>query len=227
MGVEYRHFLVVDDAAWRPQSDTAARVAKVLGDWSIGTELAKAVDLSQGRSVSPEEAQVLATTGPGIAFRYRGADGAPVAALAGPSSHDDMEPADRYTMETVLILGNDYRIQWSSDNIYFNLIAPPEAVNGQPVTPDTVEPYETFYSESYTSDYILKPPVVRVEVNDFARNNVDWADCLGFWRGGLVIDFGKDLPAFVDEVHRLPARAFVDALRDAFRGPLVEIGEFY
>lgn len=227
MGIEYRHFLVVDDAAWRPEPDTAARVAKVLGDWSIGTELAEAIDLSQGQEVSPEEAKALATTGPGIALRYRGADGAPVEALAGPSSYDDVETGDRYTMETVLIVGNDYRIHWSSDSIYFNLVSPPEAVNGQPVQPDAAGSYRTFYAESYASDYVLKPPVVRVEVNDFARKNLDWADCLGFWRGGLAIDFGKDLPAFVNGVHRLPARAFVDALRDAFRGPLVEIGEFY
>ncbi|HEX7864364.1 MAG TPA: hypothetical protein VF555_05420 [Variovorax sp.] len=39
MGIEYRHFLVVDDADWRPRADTAARVAKLLADWSIGMEI--------------------------------------------------------------------------------------------------------------------------------------------------------------------------------------------
>ncbi|MDP9605124.1 UNVERIFIED_ORG: hypothetical protein J2W38_004937 [Variovorax paradoxus] len=227
MGIEYRHFLVVDDANWRPGADTAARVAKLLAEWSIGTELVEAVDLSRRENVSFEEAGVLAASGPGIALRYRGVRAAPVAALAGPSHYGGVGPSDRYTMETVLILGNDYRIQCSSDGIFFDLLSPPLAVNGQQLAPDKAECYRYLYSESFSSDYGLKPPVVRAQVEGFALKHIGWTECLGFWRGGLVIDFGKDLPGFVESVHRLPARAFVEALQDAFRGPVVEIGEFY
>ncbi|RUR65448.1 hypothetical protein EJP67_00075 [Variovorax guangxiensis] len=227
MGIEYRHFLVVDDANWRPSADTAARVAKLLAEWSIGTELVEAVDLSRRENVSFEEAGALAASGPGVALRYRGVKAAPVAALAGPSNYASVRPSDRYTTETVLILGNDYRIQHSSDSIFFDLVSPPLAVNGQQLAPDEAEPYRYIYSESFSSDYVLKPPVVRAQVEGFARKNIDWTECLGFWRGGLVIDFGKDLPGFVESVHRLPARAFVEALQDVFRGPVVEIGEFY
>ncbi len=45
MGVEYRQFMVVDDAHWRPQSDTAARVEAVLRDWSLIGEVENIVDL--------------------------------------------------------------------------------------------------------------------------------------------------------------------------------------
>src|SRR5262249_7214197 len=48
MGIEYRHFLVVDDAEWRPQSDTAARVEAVLRKWSLVDRPKEVVDLSRG-----------------------------------------------------------------------------------------------------------------------------------------------------------------------------------
>jgi hypothetical protein len=49
----------------------------------------------------------------------------------------------------------------------------------------------------------------------------------GFWRGALVLDFGKDLPAFCGKLHALPARDFVAEIIDAFRGRVVEIADFY
>ena len=40
-------------------------------------------------------------------------------------------------------------------------------------------------------------------------------------------DFGKDLPSFTDDVHMLASRDFVAAISEAFRGSIVEVGEFY
>ena len=37
MGVEYRHYLVVNDPEWRPEPDTASRVEEVLRSWGLAT----------------------------------------------------------------------------------------------------------------------------------------------------------------------------------------------
>lgn len=72
-----------------------------------------------------------------------------------------------------------------------------------------------------TSD--LEP--VEMHVEEWAKKNVGWACCNGFWRGALILDFGKDLPSFARQVHLLPARQFVYDLSEAFRGPLTQFGE--
>ncbi len=42
-----------------------------------------------------------------------------------------------------------------------------------------------------------------------------------------MIAFGKDLPAFSEKVHLLPANGFVQEIAAAFRGPIVELGGFH
>lgn len=226
MGIEYRHFLVVDDPAWLPAADTAIRVDAVLRRWSLVAQLQRVVDISEGTqksvgAVDPASVQV----GSGTVFIYAGIKGESVERIAGAN---DLDTDGRYTMRISLVLGDDYRIQWSSESIYFELIEGP-TVEGRPVAAnegDDDSPIDTLYARSFPSKGAL-PPVVRIHVEDHAKPNVAWTHCQGFWRGALVIAFGKDLPPFYRVVHALPARDFVADVAEAFRGRLVEIGEFY
>ena len=130
-------------------------------------------------------------------------------------------------MDIALVVGDDYRLHWSSDGIDFELISPPFA-NGKPVLGDEdEEPYDILFANSFPATGITSPPVVTAHIADHAQANVAWQDYQGYWRGAVVIDFGKDLPSFTDEVHQLPSRDFVAAISTAFRGSIVEVGEFY
>ncbi len=221
MGIEYRHFIVVNDAYWRPESDTVERVEAVLRDWSLIGDAAKVVDLCSGPNRNTSS-----SPGRGIALVYPGATGVVVETVAGPSAYAGISSDERYLKRTTLVLGDDYRVQWGSESIYFELKAAPLA-GGEPIAGEDDDPYDALFSASFPSDRASSPPVVVARIEAHAKPSIGWDSCLGFWRGALVLDFGKDLPAFSDRVHALPAREFVSALSAAIRGPLVEIGEFY
>ena len=226
MGVEYRHFLVVDDAHWRPLNDTVARVEAVLREWRLVDKIEQIVDLAPGADRCLRSEKSCQTPGPGVEISYAGVDGAMVDVLAGPSHYPDISASERYLKSTTLIVGEDYRVQWSTDGIWFEVVAPPLSA-GKAVVAQEDTSYTVMYSASFSSDKVDVPPTIRAHVQEYAKAQITWTDCLGYWRGGLVLDFGKDLPAFAEGVQALPSRAFVTALSDAFRGRLIEIGDFY
>jgi hypothetical protein len=225
MGVEYRHFLVVNDPNWRPENDTALRIDDILRQWLLADRLRRIVDLSTGNDMERVGSNGLVDPGRGLAFRYAGVDGSAVARIAGPSLYD-ADPDHRYTMSTWLVLGSDYRVHYSSEAFFFDLISPP-TTGGRPIEPDERESLDILFDQSFPADDATSPPVVKIHVEDHAKPHLAWSQYQGFWRGALVIDFGKDLPHFVDGVHQLPARDFIAAIGEAFRGPIVEVGEFY
>jgi hypothetical protein len=226
MGVEYRHYLVVNDPAWQPEADTASRVEAVLRSWGLAANPVEAVDLTGGRAKELPTATMAAEPGAGVGVVYAGVQGEAVARIAG-HSHYGAADQDRYLMKIVLIVGRDYRIQQSSESIYFELVEPPKAAGRPSEANDDKEPFAFAYAASFPSENPTSPPVVRAHIEENAGANIGWTNYQGFWRGGLVIDFGKDLPAFVENKHLLPEARLVTELAEAFRGPLVEVGEFY
>ena len=226
MGVEYRHFMVVDDAQWRPQPDTATRVEAVLHDWALIGEVENLVELPVSDEKRSSTSKSAASPGSGVAVVYAGVTGPAIEKIAGPSLYADITSADRYLMRTTLVIGDDYRVQWSPDGVYFELVSPPLA-NGVPIAGGDLDFHDTLFAASYPSAHATSPPVVIPRMEDRAKASLAWTSCLGFWQGGLVLNFGKDLPAFSEKVQALPAREFVAAISAALRGRIVEIGEFY
>lgn len=225
MGVEYRHFLAVDDAAWLPQPDTMARVEAVLRAWTLVGRVRKVVDLRSGIKVAFEEPVPVVAPGPGKAVFYDGVEGAAVGRLLGPPNADDVN-TEPYLQATTLVVGTDIRVQWSPDGVWFKMTRPP-MLGAVPVAETNPEFSEALFAASFEAPDGATPPVVEALVEDHARQSLAWTACCGFWRGAVVLDFGKSLPPFVDTVHRLPNRQFVNAIAAAFRAPLVEIGELY
>ncbi len=228
MGVEYRHFLVVNDATWLPNPDTMPRVEAVLRIWSLVEDLNKAFDLSDGRAKEIDYAHAKGDPGHGIALLFDGISGLPVANIAGPSFYDGILDAERYTMGTALVVGRDYRVHWSSESLYFELVSPAEQ-NGKAIAP---YPYPEdlrgcLFAESFRSEANTSPPEVEIHVADHAAANFGRSNYHGFWRGAVVIDFGKNLPGFVNDLHVLPNQNFVDAIEEAFGAEVAEIGEFF
>ncbi|WP_426339451.1 hypothetical protein ACN9MZ_24530 [Pseudoduganella sp. S-14] len=219
MGVEYRHFFVVDQENWHPEQDTFERVNKVLGSWGLNDKLLEIVDLTAGKQSRTTDASIPKGLA-GKVFKFEGPSGGTVARLAGPSLHD-CEDEERYLSEILVIVGEDYRIQWSCEGLFFELLEAPSIVY------QDEEPYGTAYAESFPSTNTTAPKV-KLHVEDFARKHLAPTECKGYWQGAVILDFGKDLPTFADEVRSLPNREFVEALRNALRAQsIIEIGEFY
>jgi hypothetical protein len=194
--------------------------------WLLNEDPPKVIDLPFADAYQqPVRASDDTTTpGGGIAIIHPGGYGQAIARIAGPSAFKTADSSDCYLMGTTLILGDDYRVQWSSDAIYFQLSSPPMA-GEVPIAAE--EACTTLFAQSFPSGDATSPPVVRARIAEYARANVAWESCLGFWRGALVLDFGKGLPAFYEHVHALPARDFVAAISAAFRGRVAEIGDLH
>ncbi len=227
MGVEYRHFLVVNEANWRQQPDTAARVDRVLREWQIVDTLNKVVNLAPGANHAELNANINQPLGHGTAFEYAGVTGAAVQRIAGDSHYPDITVEDRYTMNTTLVVGDDYRVHWSGDGIYFELQSPP-TVNGKPLIGiEDEDPYGILFSNSFPSYEATTPPVVKAHIAEYQKKQVPWQHYQGYWQAAVVIEFGKDIPLFAEGVQMLPSREFVVALGEAFRGSILEVGDFH
>lgn len=228
MGVEYRHFLVVNDPGWLPREDTASRVEAVLREWGIVVDRRRVINLADGRQTTMDLGARVGDAGHGVAILFAGTTGAAVQRVAGPSLYG-AGVDDGSTMATHLIVGTDYRVHWSSDGVWFEVTAAP-LHGGEPYDsyPDE-ESVDTLYDQSYWSegDDLTSPPTVKAHVAEHSAGHVGWNNYAGVWRGAVVIEFGKDLPSFSDALHRLPNREFVQALEGAFRADLAEVGEFY
>jgi hypothetical protein len=230
VGIEYRHFLVVNDETWLPKPDTIAGVEAALRKWSLVEELKQVLDLSHFSNGEPTEidhARAKGDPGHGLALFFGGILGQPVVNIAGAALHNGISDAERYTMGVALVVGCDYRVHWSSEGLYFELVAPPRQ-GRDPIIPYPVDYVpEILYAQSFPCDGNTSPPQVKIHVADHAETNFGRSNYQGFWRGAVVINFGKNLPAFVQDLHALPNQDFVDAIEEAFHAEIAEIGEFF
>jgi len=88
-------------------------------------------------------------------------------------------------------------------------------------------PISKLFDDFQSADVSTTPPSVKMHVTRSEPRFHDWEIYNGFWRGGVALDFGKDLPKFCEGVRVLTSREFVNDLTEAFRAPLVELGSFY
>ncbi|MFO0585076.1 MAG: hypothetical protein U0229_22595 [Anaeromyxobacter sp.] len=223
MGVEYQHTLAVDDLAWRPSADTASRVEKALRTWGLIGSLEKVVDLTTGNALSPA---LPADPGRGVGLAFTGVEGPAVAKLAGASAYG-AAPEERYLMRTIVALGSDLRVPTGREELYHAVKAAPRAGDREVAVVKTAlpHPFASLFGVAFPSEGMTQPPVVAIQVSDHCR--LAWKHWSGLWRAAVVLDFGKDLPAFAEGRRVLPEASFTKALSEAFRGPLIEWGEYY
>lgn len=210
MGVEYMHGLFVVDTAWQPAWHHAERIDAVLQRWgfqratayyALADERADAIDEAAARAMPPN-----------LLVEYGTLEGDRVPALLGPPAYDDAGD-DRYIASARLCLGVDFKIIQVEDE-EVEVIAPPRTGGTlvEPLFYDVLSPALHVYPATWTS--------TRAKTDapgDFDR----------VWRCGLLLDCGKDVPAFAPESAPMPARDFVRELEGAFGARLAEVGWFY
>jgi hypothetical protein len=226
MGVEYRHFLVVGDPGWLPKADTASRVDDVLRKWSLVTKEPDIYDLAGGGKQRLNQPISILIPGPGYALTYPMVKGRKVSAVVGPCFYPEIGEEERYIQGIALVVGNDFRIHWSWEGTCFTVLQPPTN-SGVPVDPYSGEQHLYLYAEAYPTGPQTTPPKVEVDVYNKDRHHIGWDHYNGFWRSALVLDCGKDLPSFIEGKFFLLCKEFVQAVSDAFRSPVLEVGEIY
>jgi hypothetical protein len=229
MGVEYKHFLIPANPSFVPKKDVIKSVDEVLGKWKLKTGLPKIYNLTNGINTVVVDSLDSLDFGQGLAIEYPGIEGRVVAKILGGSYYGD-EASDngRYIERFTFILGLDFRIHPSSEELTMTVIKSPSEDN-IPIAPYCE--YDEFlhyglHSEAYNSSLSAKPPEVEIWVAD--RNRIiSGQNFLGFWRTAFIIDCGKDLPKLGNELFKIENKEFIKDFEKAFGSDLIEIGEVY
>ncbi len=230
MGVEYKHFLIPENPSFVPEKDVIKKIDDVLYKWNLKTGIPKVYDLTNGINAVVDEALDSLRFEHGMAVEYPSIDGKPAAAVMGISYfYDDVIDEDRYIQGITFIVGVDYRIHPSSEELSMTVAKPPfEGATA-------IEPYcemDEFlhyglHGEAYNCSITTTAPEVDVWVANM-RRIIGEQNFYGYWRTALIIECGKDLPLLRDEtLYKIPNKEFISDFENALGSKVIEIGEIY
>jgi hypothetical protein len=231
MGVEYQHYLAVEDLLWRPQRDTAIRVDAVLRKWNLVHGLTSAVTLdpdTRGEQINIDQALQI-DPGNGLLFDWmtEETDSSGIARVTGGSIFGDAVPEDsRFIQRIALLIGHDLFVHPSSESVSVEVTQPPmlDGVEMESVELDDCTNY--FLLEGFPGSAEASFPEVEVTIEDGRTGDERETQFAGFWRGALMWDFGKDVAEFAGDTDLLPERQFVADVEEAFRAKIIEVGQF-
>jgi hypothetical protein len=229
MGAEYKHFLIPADPTFVPSSDAIKKIDAVLAKWNLKTSNPKAYDLTNGKNAIVTAPLDSLVPGQGLAIEYSGVEGFFASELMGGSYfNDEVADEDRYIERFTLIVGLDYRIHPSSEELTMTVKNPP--FEGSAAIESYCE-YDEFlhyglHAESYNCSSSATPPEVDVWLADKKRI-VGEQTFLGYWRTAFIIDCGKDLPKLGADLYKIKNIQFITDFESAFGSKVVEIGEVY
>ena len=227
MGVEYKQFLIPSDPTFIPQNEILVKLDTLLSKWNLKTGKPKVFDLTNGENTSIHQELNSIQLGHGVAVEYPGIEGRQVRDIVGPSYFkDEVLDEERYIEKIILIVGTDYRIHPSGDEVYVKVKKPPKE-DAKPVKhySESDELYR-LHAEAYSCSINATPPEVQISVEDKERI-IGEQNFLGYWRAALILDFGKDVPALSDKLFKLENEKFLSELEQAFECTLIQIGEVY
>ncbi len=229
MGVEYKHFLIPANPTFVPPQDAIKRVDEVLVRWNLKTGNPKVYDLTNGENTTVTISLDALDIGQGLAIEYPGIEGSQAANIMGGSYYqNEVSDEDRYIERLTFIIGLDYKIHPSSEELTLTVKKPP-LEGSTPIAPYC--DYDEFlhyglHAESYNCSLSSTPPEVEIWVADEKRI-IGGQSFAGYWRTALVIDCGKDLPKLSDDLYTLVSREFINDFEHALGSKVVEIGEVY
>ena len=229
MGVEYKHFLIPATATFVPSKDSIKKIDEVLAKWNLKTGNPKVYNLTNGENTTVSEPLDSLDFGQGIAIEYMGIEGSQAAEIMGESYYqDEASDEDRYIQRFTFIVGLDYRIHPSSEELSLTVKKPPfeGAIPIQPYCEYDEFLHYGLHAESYHCSLSVTPPEVDIWVKDEKRI-IGGQNFSGYWRTAFVIDCGKDLPKLGDNLYTIANKEFINDFENAFGAKIVEIGEIY
>lgn len=228
MGVEYKHFLIPANPSFVPTNDAIKKVDEVLAKWNLKTGSPKIYNLRNAENTIVTAPLDSLDFGQGLAIEYAGVDGDMAGKIMGDSYYkDEISNEDRYIQGITFVVGLDYRIHPSNEELAVTVIRPPFD-NSVPIQPycEYDELHYGLHAESYNCSLSATPPVVDIWVVEKKRI-IGEQSFSGYWRTALVIDCGKDLPRLFEDLYKIENRDFINDLENALGCNVIEIGEIY
>jgi hypothetical protein len=229
MGVEYKHFLIPTNPSFVPAKDVIKKMDAVLSKWNLKTTNPKVYNLANGNNSIVTEPLDILDFGQGLAIEYAGIEGETASKIMGESYYkDEVSNDDRYIERLTFIVGLDFKIHPSSEELTMTVKKPP-LENSVPIEPYCE--YDEFlhyglHSESYNCSISTTPPEVDIWVAD--KNRIIGGQTFtGYWRTALIIDCGKDLPKLFEDLYKIENKEFISDIENALGSTVIEIGEVY
>lgn len=230
VGVEYKHFLLVEDLGWIGDQEAAVRVHELLQRWGLADAPPTLFSLDGGKKkkLKPQLGK-LKKPPANLRIEYETVDAESmkdeqaIERIMGPSFHDEDATLARYFQSIALVVGTDYRIHEWSERTSTKVIEP--AMEGGKAVgalrlgyagPDDC-------AEVYPASASATAPKAKFSADRWPAPK----KFSGVWRSGLVLDCGKDLPGFMEKSYQLPGKDFTKELAKAFGTKLVQLGHFY
>ena len=229
MGVEYKHFLIPTNPSFVPAKDVIKKVDEVLSKWYLKIGTPKIYNLSNGENTIVTESLDSLDFGQGLAIEYAGVEGSTASKIMGDSYYqDEISDENRYIERFNFIVGLDYKIHPSSEELTVTVKKPPFE-GSLPIEPYCE--YDEFlhyalHAESYNCSLSSTPPEVDIWVADKKRI-IGGQSFSGYWRTAFIIDCGKDLPKLGDDLYKIANREFINDFENALGSKIIEIGEVY
>ena len=228
MGVEYKHFIIPTDPTFVPKNDAIIKIDNLLEKWNLKTGTPKVYNLTNGENALVEQPINSIEFENGIAIEYPEIIGKIVKEIIGSSYYkEEISDDDRYIQNINFIVGSDYRIHPSNDELDVFLLKPPHDESGP------IEPYCEYddllyglHAEAYNCSNSCIAP--KVDVSSRFKNRVIGEQPFqGFWRTALIIDCGKDLPNLGENLFKLANNQFISDIEEALGTSVIQIGEVY
>lgn len=223
MGVEFAHWLFVEDLAWEPTVAAALAVYQVLEgaglvkrppDVYLLPKEPTPSDFGGYLSRVPQKSRrilsAMKAVAEGTILVFDDPEGgAAITRVFGPSAYRNVEDRERYLVRITVVLGREPHLFDGGES--------GSATTDLPCTP---MPRMIPSGGGIEWSGQVRPPA-KLEWSD-GEPPSGWD---GVWASGIGVDFGKDLPEFVNTDPRaVPDRDFVMALEDAMGARFVEVG---
>ena len=126
MGVEYKHFIIPADPTFVPSKDVIIKIDNLLQKWKLKTNEPQIYDLTNGENVLIELPLNTIEFDHGIGMEYSHIGGEPVRTVMGISHYkEEISDKDRYIERINFIVGTDYRIHPSNEELFMTVSTPP------------------------------------------------------------------------------------------------------
>lgn len=228
MGVEYQHCFFVRDLGWIGDQSALTRVHAALAKWGLADAGPAVYDIDDGRR-RKQRAEPGAIKDPPrnlLAAWPEAFDAAAIPQILGPSYYPASQIGERYVQQIIAVVGTDFRV-FAGGEMFEAEIERPPVNRGAAAERYDERRLGHACHYAYAADAAAQPPVARLRADRSVYGHLIPPGFSGVWRAGLILDCGKDLPAFAGQVAAVPGTAFAADLAEAFGTELVQTGFYY
>lgn len=228
MGVEFTQCFFVRDLKWVGDQSVLARLHDVLAKWGLAKRPPTVFDIDDGgrRKVDAKLGGMRKPPANLLAEWDEPQQAPELERVLGASYFGNQVGAeDRYLMHLFAVVGTDFRTLFAADGLEVEVRVPP-ITRGREQTLVDERRLWGVCGEMYVAGPSSTPPVVDIAVTREGSGQLIPSGFTGAWRAGLIMDCGKDLPAFAGKRTDVPNVEFSQEVAEAFGTDLVQIGYF-